>query len=104
MEPRPFIGLLILDVINRFIFGHGLVSYYITSQGQDLGTPYDETFHILKTKSKCFGEGKIKCSYCFYVFVGGGVQEFVFNFLSQTFDHDNDKNKGQYENFIFPTL
>ena len=29
MEPRPFIGLLILDVINRFIFGHGEVNYNI---------------------------------------------------------------------------
>ena len=36
--PRPFIGLLILDVINRFIFGHGVVIYYLyfkhfTSEG-----------------------------------------------------------------------
>ena len=29
VEPRPFIGLLILDMINRFIFGHGVVIYYI---------------------------------------------------------------------------
>ena len=28
-EPRTFIDLLILDVINRFIFGHGVLSYYI---------------------------------------------------------------------------
>ena len=25
----PFIGLLILNVINRFIFGHGVVIYYV---------------------------------------------------------------------------
>ena len=29
MEPRPFIGLLILDMINRLIFGHGVVIYYL---------------------------------------------------------------------------
>ena len=28
VKPRPFIDLLILDVINRFIFGHGVVIYY----------------------------------------------------------------------------
>ena len=27
--PHPFIGLLILDVINRFIFGHGIIIYYL---------------------------------------------------------------------------
>ena len=31
VEPRPFIGLLNLDVINRFIFGHGVVIYYVIS-------------------------------------------------------------------------
>ena len=29
VESRPFIDLLILDVINRFIFGHGVVIYYV---------------------------------------------------------------------------
>ena len=29
VEPRPFIGLLILDLINQFIFGHGVVIYYL---------------------------------------------------------------------------
>ena len=29
MEPRPFIRLLILNVINWFIFGHGVVIYYL---------------------------------------------------------------------------
>ena len=29
MKPRPFIGLLILDVINWFMFGHELYIYYI---------------------------------------------------------------------------
>ena len=29
VKPRPFIGLLILDVINQFIFGHGVVIYYL---------------------------------------------------------------------------
>ena len=31
VEPRSFIGLLILDMINRFIFahGHGVVIYYV---------------------------------------------------------------------------
>ena len=32
MKPLPFIGLLILDVINRFIFGHGVVIYYLQFQ------------------------------------------------------------------------
>ena len=30
VKPRPFIGLLILDVINRFIFGHGVVIFYVS--------------------------------------------------------------------------
>ena len=29
VEPRPFIGLLILDVINQFILGYGVVIYHI---------------------------------------------------------------------------
>ena len=29
VKPHPFIGLLILNVINRFIFGHGVVIYYV---------------------------------------------------------------------------
>ena len=29
VKPRPFIDLLILDVINRFIFGHGVLIYYL---------------------------------------------------------------------------
>ena len=29
VEPRPFIGLLILDVITPYIFGHGVVIYYL---------------------------------------------------------------------------
>ena len=29
VKPRPFIGLLIFDVINRFIFCHGVVIYYV---------------------------------------------------------------------------
>ena len=29
MEPHPFMGLQILDVINRFMFGHGVVIYYL---------------------------------------------------------------------------
>ena len=28
VKPCPFIGLLILNLINRFIFGHGVVIYY----------------------------------------------------------------------------
>ena len=28
-EPRPFIGLLILELINRVIFGHGIVIHYL---------------------------------------------------------------------------
>ena len=32
MKPRPFIGLLILDVINRFIFGHWVVIYYVSDK------------------------------------------------------------------------
>ena len=28
MNPRLFIDLLILDVINRFIFGHEILSHY----------------------------------------------------------------------------
>ena len=27
MEPHSFIGLLIIDMINQFIFGHGVVIY-----------------------------------------------------------------------------
>ena len=29
VKPRPFIALLILGMINRFIFDHGVVIYYI---------------------------------------------------------------------------
>ena len=29
VKPRPFIGLLILDVINWFMFGHELHIYYV---------------------------------------------------------------------------
>ena len=29
VKPCPFIDLLILDVINQFIFGHGVVIYYV---------------------------------------------------------------------------
>ena len=28
-KPRPFIGLLIFDMINQFIFGDGVVIYYL---------------------------------------------------------------------------
>ena len=28
-KTRPFLGLLIFDVINRLIFGHGVVIYYL---------------------------------------------------------------------------
>ena len=31
VKPRPFIGLLIIDVINRFIFGHKVLIYYLHS-------------------------------------------------------------------------
>ena len=30
MKPRPFIDLLIIDVINRFIFGHGVRFYCVS--------------------------------------------------------------------------
>ena len=30
VKPHPFIGLLIIDVMNRFIFGHGVVIYYLS--------------------------------------------------------------------------
>ena len=29
MKPRLFIDLLTLDVINLFIFGHGILIYYV---------------------------------------------------------------------------
>ena len=29
MKPQPFVDLLILDMINRFIFGHGVLIYYV---------------------------------------------------------------------------
>ena len=32
MEPRSVIGLLILDVINRFIFGHAVAIYYLLAK------------------------------------------------------------------------
>ena len=35
MKPQPFIDLLILDMINRFIFGHGVLIYYIRVQVSD---------------------------------------------------------------------
>ena len=28
VQPRPFVDFLILDVINWFIFGHGVLIYY----------------------------------------------------------------------------
>ena len=31
VKPPPFIDLLILDMINRFMFGHGAVIYYVCS-------------------------------------------------------------------------
>ena len=32
MKPRLFIDLLILDVINRFIFGHGILIYCLFNE------------------------------------------------------------------------
>ena len=34
MKPRHFIGLLILDVINRFIFGHTVVILYVCCKNE----------------------------------------------------------------------
>ena len=30
VKPQPFIDLLILDIINQFNFGHGVLIYYIS--------------------------------------------------------------------------
>ena len=44
------LGLLILDVINRFIFGHGVVIYYIAA-GQGQTTPGDKL--LMSTETSC---------------------------------------------------
>ena len=36
--PCPFIGLLILVMINHFIFGHGVVIYYLYGMGKNILT------------------------------------------------------------------
>ena len=44
MKPFPFIALLILDVINRFIPGHGVVIYNL--QNSDKSLNFEAIFNI----------------------------------------------------------
>ena len=53
MKPRPFIGLLILDVINRFIPGHGVVIYNL--QNSDKNLNFEAIFTIFALYSQMFG-------------------------------------------------
>ena len=48
VKPHPFIGLLILDVINRFMFYHGVVIYYVWEKGKALH--FSETIVVYDVK------------------------------------------------------
>ena len=47
-QPRLFIDLLILDVINRFIFGHGILIYYMYVLDTKIKTFYREVAKIIE--------------------------------------------------------
>ena len=74
MEPRPFIGLLILDVINRFIVGHWVVIYYLFG---DLNAALESNTTILATVSKNFKINLEGQNYVyFYVILSRNVNIF----------------------------
>ena len=49
VKPRPFIGLLILDLINQFIFGHGVIIYYLLGIDSTSSSGSKPSFITVKT-------------------------------------------------------
>ena len=82
VKPRPFIGLLILNVINLFIFGHGVLIYYIKPQGkrrQPLGTVFlveaerfDHWLHVSKNSTALWFYAHFVMILYMYIALGQG--------------------------------
>ena len=82
VEPRPFIGLLILGMINQFIFGHGVVIYYTF----EITCTYTHTSWGNQIISKKYSHFLYFCfqDICFAAKVKKMVTGFIYHVWSDT--------------------